>query len=70
MTPHGEGVIVDKETNRVEDRYGVQLDYTDQYPWGVEEEGNLPYPNNKIVYYFKSEIKIIKNNQSGTTTKH
>lgn len=55
-TPHGEGVVVAKETNRVEDRYGVQLDYTDMYPWGVEEEGNKPYPDNKIVYYFKSEL--------------
>lgn len=59
MTEYGEGVIVAEEPNRIENRYGVELDYTDQVPWNTDECPDMPYPKNKTMYFFKRELKSL-----------
>lgn len=57
-TPYGSGVIRVEETNRVEYRYGVEMDNLNKVPFEVDLSEGMDYSANPdiLVYFFKSEL--------------
>jgi hypothetical protein len=55
-TPYGPGTIVAEESNRIEFRYGVDMDDANGVPF-LHDDIDERYINDKPVFFFKSELK-------------
>lgn len=61
-TPFGAGTVRIEESNRVEHRFGIEMDHLDKVPFEIDLSGGVDYTANPniLVYFFKSELKVIK----------